>query len=135
MKKWKPILCLDFDGVIHSYTSPWVDAVTIPGDPVPGAMRFIWDASQYFTIAIYSSRSSQPGGIIAMQEYVERYLRKYVVNDRSRCDVILSEIQWPTSKPPAFLTIDDRALTFKGDWSQFKPEDLLQFKPWMKTTV
>ena len=42
----KPILCLDFDGVIHSYSSGWKGAAVIPDPPVDGAMRFIWDERQ-----------------------------------------------------------------------------------------
>lgn len=40
----------------------------------------------------------------------------------------LEEIEWPTEKPAAFVTIDDRALTFDGTWPDI--EKLLSFSPW-----
>jgi len=46
----KPILCVDFDGVIHSYTSKWVDEATIPDPPVPGALRWLWKATEWLPL-------------------------------------------------------------------------------------
>ena len=43
---------------------------------------------------------------------------------------IVRGIKFPTKKPAAFLTIDDRAVCFKGEWPD--PEKLLEFKPWNK---
>ena len=44
------ILCLDFDGVIHSFTSGWRGAGIIPDPPVPGALDFIKDATGEFVL-------------------------------------------------------------------------------------
>jgi hypothetical protein len=127
------ILSLDFDGVIHSYTSGWLGADIVPDAPVDGAMKFIWYAADHFTIAIFSSRSNQKGGISAMRMWLSKHFRDYWWDHRTEADDKLAEIQWPTEKPPAFVTIDDRALTFDGAWPSI--ESLLSFQPWNKRTL
>ena len=127
----KPILCLDFDGVIHSYSSGWQGADVCPDPIVPGTVEFIVKASEHFTIAVFSSRSGQPMGIEAMQFYLR--CQFYKVMDAPDADPIISGIQWPREKPPALITIDDRALQFTGKWSDFTIDDLRTFKPWNKS--
>ena len=68
----KPVLCLDFDGVIHRYNSGWQGAGVIPDEPVPGALQFILDAQEHFTVAIFSARSQFPEGRAAMQLWLRR---------------------------------------------------------------
>jgi hypothetical protein len=126
----KLLLVLDFDGVVHSYSSGWKGAHIIPDPPVPGAMRFIWDATEQFRVAVFSSRSNEPGGLAAMQVYLTQHFRHYCGADRTTCDDKLAEIEWPMAKPAAFLTIDDRAWTFNGTWPTI--EAIQQFKPWNK---
>jgi hypothetical protein len=116
----KPILCLDFDGVIHSYASGWKGAAVIPDPPVPGAVEFIRSALGDFDVQIYSSRSGQDGGICAMK----KWLYKHSDNDK----LLIESIGWPSTKPAAFITIDDRALTFNGTWPAI--DTLKRFKPW-----
>jgi hypothetical protein len=114
----KPILVLDFDGVIHSYTSGWKGADVIPDPPVDGAAEFIREAVKHFRVAIFSSRSHQSGGIAAMKTWCAQRLPG------------VDQIEWPTEKPAAFITIDDRALTFDGSWPAI--DDLKSFQPWNK---
>lgn len=128
----KPILCLDFDGVIHSYSSGWKGADVIPDPPVPGAVAFICDALSHFRVAIYSSRSGQPGGIAAMEKWLHEAMLAEGVYPPETAEGLLDQIEWPTEKPPAMVTIDDRALTFTGNWEDFAPVDLLTFQPWNK---
>lgn len=124
----KPILCLDFDGVLHSYASGWKGADVIP-DPInPGAAEFLDRAVGQFEVAIYSSRSSQPNGILAMQLWLR--LSLYREMGEKRADEVLALISWPETKPPAFLSIDDRAVTFTGQWPSM--EEMLAFQPWFK---
>lgn len=137
MSKFDPILCLDFDGVLHSYKSGWVAAHFIPDPPVPGAFEFLHQAIQHFNVQIYSSRSHQDGGIPAMITWVEYWARKELDNVEPdyKANAVITAIcndkdAWPKAKPPAMLTIDDRALTFDGTWPDVN--DLLKFKPWNK---
>lgn len=126
----KPILCVDFDGVIHGYTSGWKGAALIPDPPVPGALKFLRSATEHFRVAIFSSRSAEPEGVDAMRRYLREETMKIWPFSAGQPPLWLIQIEWPTTKPSAFLTIDDRALTFTGTWPQL--EDLLKFKPWNK---
>jgi len=118
----KEIIVLDFDGVIHSYTSGWQGADVANDPPVPGVREFILAAANEFKICIISARSNQSGGIRCMAEYLYNILGL-------PADV-MSEIDFPTHKPPAHLWIDDRAVCFKGEWPTI--QELLDFKPWYK---
>ena len=125
----KPILCLDFDGVCHAYTSGWQGADVIPDGAVPGLFEFLEDAARYFNIQVFSSRSNQPGGIEAMRSWFDAEYRQWL-GDEWKGDEILP-ITFPTEKPSAFVTLDDRAITFTGQWPEM--ELLRKFKPWNKS--
>lgn len=137
----KPILCLDFDGVIHSYTSGWKGADVIPDAPVPGAIAFIEGARTRFQVAIFSSRSNQFGGIAAMKAYLEDCIREYLAKEwglggsdrREVVEAWMEDISFPTEKPPALVTIDDRAIQFTGQWPTYR--ELLDFQPWNKRHI
>lgn len=170
----KPILLVDFDGVIHSYNSGWKGARVIPDPPVPGALQFLADAQKAFRVMIYSSRSRQWGGKWAMKQWLfANYMdlaRNYESTPEWLCKTIrestatvvcrptqrpavrsgafadpwpeearfaiktlLRKIEFPTKKPAAFLTIDDRAFCFEGCWPD--PAELLKFKPWNKRDI
>jgi hypothetical protein len=125
----KPILCVDFDGVLHSYTSGWKGGDVIPDPPVPGAIAFLREATKHFRVAIFSSRSNLPGGQTAMREWIGRWMHEERLSDDeelSWCGLL----EWPTEKPPAMVTLDDRAITFDGTWPAM--ETLKAFQPWNK---
>lgn len=122
----KPILCLDFDGVCHSYTSGWQGAAVIPDDPVPGLFEFLEVACPVFDVQVYSSRSHQEGGITAMQAWFARERARWRAAGGRGAEVI--EISFPDYKPAALVTLDDRGWRFAGEWPTVA--ELLAFKPW-----
>src|ERR1044072_1200493 len=115
----KPILCVDFDGVIHSYPSDWAGPTVIKDSPVSGAIEWLERVSEAFDVHIYSSRSKIPKAIDAMATWLYSNGLKTHVN-------------FPVFKPSAFLTIDDRCIRFDGNFDQLPTDYLLSFKPWNK---
>ncbi len=129
MPEGKPILCLDFDGVIHQYTSGWKGADVIPDDVVPGFFEWAEKAAEHFRLVIYSSRSKDPAGIKAMEKWVEEQGKKFLAG-RPHLFFKPFALEYDHEKPAAFLTIDDRAICFDGTWPEV--EALRNFKPWNK---
>lgn len=97
--------------------------------PVPGALEFLDKARECFQLAIFSSRSHQPFGIVAMQTWLKLQYTKASWPEELMTE-ILDAISWPIEKPPALVTLDDRAVTFTGIWPDVA--ELRAFKPWNK---
>lgn len=113
-------ICVDFDGVIHSYTSGWRGAEIIPDPPVPGAIDWLRSliADERLYVMIYSSRSKEPGAIEAMRTWLQTN------------GLDTNGLAFPVEKPGAFLTIDDRAICFRGKFPS--KEEIHNFKTWME---
>lgn len=148
---YKPILSLDFDGTINSYKSGWKGPRNIPDSAMPGALQFIAEAQDLFTINIFSTRSHYFGGRRAMRNWLFNEYNKLFsntddlpkwFNDRiNYCSMepmyiliedaikdIIKKIGFPKHKPPALVTIDDRAIQFTGEWPDL--DKLRNFKPY-----
>lgn len=129
-----PIICVDFDGVIHSYVSGWQGISEINDPPVPGAIEWLIEhlpipdaicamapPHKGPVVQIYSSRSKSFWG--------RRAMRKYLVK-HGLPKAYLEVLKFPIKKPPAFLTIDDRAICFTGTFPTM--EEMMSFKAWNK---
>jgi hypothetical protein len=130
---YKNTLCVDFDGVLHSYTSGWKSVDVIPDPPVPGALRWLKQASEHFNVVIHSSRSNDPLGVAAMQRWLKHHASTSTeLHEDEAADLldVVRFVQAGEGKPTAFLTIDDRCIPFDGDWSKLDPAKLRDFKPW-----
>lgn len=117
------IVCIDFDGVLHSYTSGWKGATEIPDPPTTGAIEWLVSLCDdpEFEPAIYSSRSRYSGAVDAMKKWL-------VLHGFPQDRLDEGQITFPTQKPAAFVTIDDRAIQFTGEF--ISVECLKKFKPW-----
>lgn len=128
----RPTICLDFDGVLHAYSSGWYGETVARDGPLPGAMEFLRQAVRRFNVAIVSSRSRTQAGRQAMAEHIAMWLYDDSAFKLGAVDTdfIINSIEYPEHKPACFVTIDDRAITFDGTFPSM--EQLSSFTPWNK---
>ena len=143
---FRPTICIDFDGVILSYEKGWQNGL-IYGTIVPGFFEWCEQVRGQVQLVIYSSRSKDPLSIIHMATWVRLQAEIVAPNwqctdmprpehpvqrflDAQRAEILL--IRYTAEKPSAWLTIDDRAIRFDGDWASpdLSLDALLAFKPW-----
>ncbi len=97
-------ICLDFDGVIHSYRSGWCGAEVIPDPPIHGTREAIVRLRKSFRVVIHSARCCSDEGLASIQAWLKKH------------DIEVDEVC--RFKPPATVYVDDRAVPFRGDWEQ-----------------
>lgn len=123
MKPSRYTIAVDFDGVLHSYTTPWIDEQTIPDPPVEGAI--VWLRSMLesgFDVVIHTTRGRTAVG----RDAVHLWLVKHWP------EAPLTRLQVTSEKPPALAYLDDRAIRFTGPASWPTREQILQARPWNK---
>jgi hypothetical protein len=131
MTEFKPTLCIDYDGVIHSYEKGWQDGL-IYGTVTPGFFEWAEQAAKQFKLVIYSSRSSTEEGQLAMLGWLIEQRRKWREAGGMHETNEPLGFEFADKKPAAWLTIDDRAICFRGDWAapELAPDAMRAFKPW-----
>lgn len=123
-----PIICLDFDGVVHSYTSGWKGSRIIPDLPVEGALDWMHKAlNRNYRVAILSSRSKYFMGRFYMRAWLREHAGDFWFEHMDRG---LEDVEFPKYKPSAIISIDDRAIMFTGRFPTL--EEIKGFKPWNK---
>lgn len=116
----KYTICVDFDGVIHSYTSPWVSPEVIPDPPVPGAIDWLNEIQSKFAVVIHTTRAVTPLGQAAVVEWL----------DANGCLGAI-EMMVTNTKEPALVYIDDRGYRFTG--ANFPTaREIHEARPWNK---
>lgn len=113
-------IALDFDGVLHSYTSGWTGE--IPTDsPVSGSVDFVNNLiSLGYKLYIFSCRAKYKLGVSGIKDWLNKY------------GFPESKITVTNEKPEADIYIDDRGFRFEGNF-----EEALKFvkenkKSWFK---
>lgn len=112
-------VCVDFDRVIHSYTTPWSGTTNIPDPPNKGAFQWLTEMVQHYDVHIFSARCQDVHGVSA----IKLWMRKHGLSEE-----VIAKLQFPLGKQSAILYIDDRAFQFQGRFPTV--EEVKAFKPW-----
>lgn len=136
----KKIICVDFDGVLHSYINGWQGMGGVEDPPIRGAIQWLYDLvwDKRFEVAIFSSRNKSFFGRRAMKRWLAEMFcevhnirpgfgdNPFEIPDEGWDFVKMLKFPW--FKPAAHLFIDDRAMRFKGKFPTL--EEIHDFKPW-----
>lgn len=95
-------VCLDFDGVVHSYQSGWQGEEVIPDPPIHKVGLAIERLRKDYRVVVFSARCRTEAGCLA----IENWLAKHHLKVDEVC----------RHKPVAHIYVDDRAVRFAGDW-------------------
>jgi len=135
--KLKKTVCVDFDGVIHSYKSGREGIDDINDPIVPGAIDFLWELiNSGYNVIIFSSRAKGEG-IEAIKNYIsenETIWRKarYLSGQGVERTYLAKMLTITNEKLPADIYIDDRAFQFKGVFPSLY--DIDNFRSWVDFT-
>lgn len=127
-------IAVDFDGVIHSYTSKWVSADVIPDPPVRGAIEWLTEMDKRFRVVIFTTRGKTHDGRLAVRDWLVEhgFYGAGRVGPTSNPQVDDYEVEITATKPPALIYLDDRAVRFDGENFPTADEIHREFVPWNK---
>lgn len=130
-------VAVDFDGVLHSYTSPWVAPHVIPDPPVEGAIVWLRRMTGGFDVVIHSTRCKTWRGRRAIRRWLWRWETSPVQEALGygsfaewEDSSALAQVQLSYKKVAALVYIDDRAWRFEGIFPT--PDEIHAARPWNK---
>ena len=121
-------------GRLQSINIPRVgrDGDFLYDDVVEGFFEWAEQAAKQFRLVIYSSRSATDEGQQAMLGWLIAQRRIWREAGGMHETEAPLGFEFADKKPAAWLTIDDRAICFRGDWSapELTPDTMRAFRPW-----
>ncbi len=104
MQDSKKTVAIDFDGVIHKYSSGWKGDDIIPDGMVESSDFSIRLLRRKYNVVIFSCRAKTQSGKDAIKKWLDEH--NIQVDDITNI------------KPHAFIYIDDKGAKFNGNWEE-----------------
>lgn len=118
-------IAVDFDGVIHSYTSGWnddwaSDPIAKLDPPVEGAIDWLMEMVRDFEVVIFTTRGADHVGANAVMDWLGHHGYRGPA------------LEVTAHKPPALVYLDDRAIRFEGPGTFPTRQQIHDARPWNK---
>jgi hypothetical protein len=126
-------IAVDFDGVIHSYTSPWTTVVEINDPPVEGAFEWLTEMVEHFDVFLFTCRlRTQDTEPHVDVDDIESAMRQWFYDHGLPAEVLKQIKFWRgEGKPHAYVYLDDRGMRFEGVFPSV--EVLQSLKQWNRS--
>lgn len=125
--RFRKVVAVDFDGVIHRHAVPWTKPHEINDGPVEGVFDFLDKVIREFDLAVFSARANDKRARYAIVNWLYKKWPTLSL-DWARYDVedafilkgvpasgnAVVTVKITAQKPHAFLYIDDRGWRFDG---------------------
>lgn len=127
----KKIIAVDFDGVLHSFSSGWQGARTISDLPTDGAVEWLKHLIRrphlpvrccpeyHIKVVIYSARLYHWGG----KRAIKKWLWLWGLTKQE-----ISMLGFVRQKPVCQFILDDRVVCFRGKFPS--DHEIINFRPW-----
>lgn len=130
-------IAVDFDGVLHSYTTPWQGATIIPDPPVPGAIEWLKSMLPHFDVVIHTTRGKTPEGRDAVLRWIHQWDpdNYWTLNEATGMGqkvALVPSLRVTDEKPAALIYLDDRGYRFEGPGTFPTKEQVHAARPWNK---
>jgi hypothetical protein len=125
----KPVLAISFIGcVTENYAKD--------GRVANGFFNWAVAAFQHFDLTIYADSIESETMETFIRTFQIPWRHQKIAENHINAKDELS-FTFVKGRPPAFLTIDNRCLTFTGQWNApfLNPTELVEFKPWSEVRV
>lgn len=115
----RPVVMLDLNGTVHAYTRGWQREKPLYDPPTEGFKEWATEASEQFQLVIWPTHMNRARDLFLIKQWLKRH-------DLDKLDLKVVD------HPPRGLRlkIDDRAVSFTGDWKDYPLEMIHNFKTW-----
>jgi len=106
-------VAVDFDNTLHPYTRGWIGTEPDDEPALPGAENFLLELIERgYHVVIYTTRADTQEGEFGVIRWMHKHMPRAFYSMRDNRSIEIS-----AGKPKAIAYVDDRAVVFRGSYT------------------